>query len=64
MARVRSSGGTALKGGKVMVKTNSNKGARKIRCPGCKMLMGPSMDGQGKPVYKCSCGRTLRSTAM
>jgi len=63
MSRVRR-GTQSLKGGKIMVKSNSNMGARKIRCTGCNTLIGPSLDGQGKPVYKCGCGRSFRSTSL
>jgi len=63
MSRIRK-GTQALKGGKVLVKTNSAKGIRKIRCMSCKNLCAPSQGDDGKPVYRCICGRTFRSTAM
>lgn len=63
MSRVRR-GTQDLKGGKVLVKSASRKGARKIRCMGCKRLVSGSQAGNGKPVYKCVCGRVSQLVAM
>jgi hypothetical protein len=63
MARIRK-GTQSLGNGKVMIKTNSAKGVRKIRCMRCKNLVAPSQGNDGKPVYRCICGRSFRSTTM
>jgi len=63
MSRIRK-GTQALRAGKVLVKSSSTKGIRKIRCMSCKALCAPSQGNDGKPVYKCMCGRTFRSTTM
>lgn len=63
MARVRK-GTKSLGGGKVMVRTGTTMGIRKIRCMSCKTLVGPSQGSDSKPIYKCTCGRSFRVTTM
>ena len=63
MSRIRK-GTQALKGNRVLVKSSSTKGIRKIRCMSCKALCAPTQGNDGKPIYKCACGRSFRSTAM
>lgn len=63
MSRVRS-GTKALKDGKVLIKSSSRKGPRKMRCPHCKNLVGPTQHTDGQSVYRCTCGRVFRAVTM
>lgn len=63
MARLRKVA-KAVQGSSTVVIRSDGVGLRKLQCVKCTKQVPRSLDSQGKPIYRCSCGASFRSVTM